>query len=283
MGLTYPLITISTHAQTTKSVKSAKEDEKLQDRSRKTMLEVLKKIWKSDGFKGLYSGMESATIGIGLTNFIYYYFYELTKKIMIKRTGKTRLSTYQSMIIGMIAGCITVIGTNPVWVANTRLTVMHKEHRNANTLQIIFTILKEKNGLKQLFNGVLPLLVLVINPIIQYSFFEQSKNWLVSSKRSITPLKAFFLGAIGKLLATGSTYPYITLKLRMHLHKEDDKRTMVQLIKEIYQTEGISGFYNGMSVKLTQSILTALFLFYFKEELVNINFKLYKRLQKTSV
>lgn len=33
--------------------------------------------------------------------------------------------------------------------------------------------------------------------------------------------------------------------------------------------EGISSFYSGMSVKLSQSILSAAFLFFFKEELVS--------------
>ena len=56
-----------------------------------------------------------------------------------------------------------------------------------------------------------PALVLVVNPIIQYTVFEQLlakvKQW-----RKGQPLSAwdfFWLGAVSKLAATGSTYPYM--------------------------------------------------------------------------
>ena len=76
--------------------------------------------------------------------------------------------------------------------------------------------LLHQEGPKALFAGVLPALVLVINPILQYTFFEQLKI-VLERRRRVTPKDAFYLGAIGKLLATTITYPYITVKSRMHV------------------------------------------------------------------
>jgi len=61
MALTYPLITLSTRAQ----VESKK--------TQMSTLEAVKKIIDTEGVSGLFSGLDSALFGIGVTNFVYYY------------------------------------------------------------------------------------------------------------------------------------------------------------------------------------------------------------------
>lgn len=284
MIVTYPLVTLSTLAQTTKKKKE-------EDSKKTSSVEATKQILKEKGILGLYLGLELALYGITLSQFIYYYFYELTlnvflkanKAALLKRRG---LSTFQSIITGAIAGAITVVGTNPFWVANTRMMTKAKEHGklSGSTIKAILEIV-EQDGLGTLFAGVFPALVLVVNPIIQYTIFEQIKNIIVAANgiKSFTGSKAFFIGAFGKLVATTLTYPYITLKSRMHvkkkqlLEKSDDKEvklSMVQEIQKIVSDEGLEGLYRGLGIKLFQSITTAAFLFYFKEELLSGSIKL---------
>ncbi|KAF3992315.1 hypothetical protein FT663_01152 [Candidozyma haemuli var. vulneris] len=293
MIVTYPLVTLSTLAQTTKKKKE-------EDAKKTSSVEATKQILKEKGVLGLYSGLESALYGITLSQFIYYYFYELTSNVFLKanRAGKLKrggLSTVQSIITGAIAGAITVIGTNPFWVANTRMMTKAKEHGNSSgsTIKAILEIV-EQDGLGTLFAGVFPALVLVINPIIQYTIFEQIKNIIVAANgvKSFTGIKAFFIGAFGKLVATTLTYPYITLKSRMHVKKkqlsektgdEEVKLSMVQEIQKIVSDEGLEGLYRGLGIKLFQSITTAAFLFYFKEELLTGSVKLVSILRGTQV
>ncbi|CAK9439466.1 uncharacterized protein LODBEIA_P35730 [Lodderomyces beijingensis] len=310
MIVTYPLVTLSTLAQTQAKKKEEKLKQspelakKLQDANCQQRLlyaiknssSVLaaKEIISEKGVLGLYSGLESALYGIMLTNFIYYYFYELVSNLFLKanRTaGRKRagLSTLQSIITGAIAGAVTCVGSNPFWVANTRMMTEKKKKgegkvSNSTFKQIIEII--ENDGVGTLFAGVLPALVLVINPIIQYTIFEQIKNVIIANGgvKSFTAVKAFFIGAFGKLIATSLTYPYITLKSRMHIRKKvleaDEKGekvselSMYQEIKKIIHEEGLEGLYGGLAVKLSQSILTAAFLFYFKEELLTGSIKL---------
>lgn len=315
MIVTYPLVTLSTLAQTTeKKKKDAAEKpevvEKKKEEFKFTQLhlkianfivnsssyQAAQEIIRQKGPLGLYSGLESALYGITLTNFIYYYFYEFTSNIFLKanqstlRKGKG-LSTFQSIITGAIAGAITCVGSNPFWVANTRMMTAKKtdEQFTNSTFKAIFHII-ETDGVATLFAGVLPALVLVINPIIQYTIFEQIKNIIIASngKQSFTAIKAFFIGAFGKLISTSLTYPYITLKSRMHVKKkkivsskdnsiqnaDDVQLSMYQEIKKIIREEGLEGLYRGLTVKLVQSISTAAFLFYFKEELLTGSVKL---------
>lgn len=303
MIVTYPLVTLSTLAQTTRKKKEQKEVEAKTVEAKEYHYKIVNKIVQSSSYQaakeiiekkgvlGLYGGLESALYGITLTNFIYYYFYELTSNVFLKanmataRRGKG-LSTVQSIITGAIAGALTCVGSNPFWVANTRMMTDRDKHAvdgkpaTASAFRTILDII-ENDGAGTLFAGVLPALVLVINPIIQYTIFEQVKNVIIANngKKSFTAIKAFFIGAFGKLIATGLTYPYITLKSRMHIKKkklskkvgedvDEIKLSMVQEIKKIIKEEGLEGLYGGLTVKLIQSITTAAFLFYFKEELL---------------
>lgn len=277
MVLTYPLITLSTRAQ----VESKKAESKF--------IDAVQRIVAREGISGLYSGINSALFGISVTNFVYYYWYEWTRgsfeKAAIKagRAGQ-KLTTIESMIAGAIAGSATVIITNPIWVVNTRVTTRRqseegdleagtKPSRPPTTIGTLMSLLKNE-GPQALFSGVLPALVLVMNPILQYTLFEQMKN-TVEKRRPMTPTIVFFLGALGKLFATSITYPYITVKSQMHVAAHSEKKEgMTEALRRVVRNEGYAGLYKGIGPKVTQSVLTAAFLFAFKDILYEQTLKL---------
>ena len=210
----------------------------------------------------MYAGLDSALFGISVTNFVYYYWYEWTRAGFEKaavNSGRAskRLTTVESMIAGAIAGSATVLLTNPIWVVNTRMTTRKKNKETdgsllsgakspkaPTTVGTLLALLKEE-GPQALFAGVVPALVLVVNPILQYTIFEQLKNVLEKKKR-ITPTVAFMLGALGKLFATSITYPYITVKSQMHVAGRDGgKEGMLQAMRRIINNEGYQGLYKG--------------------------------------
>lgn len=57
----------------------------------------------------------------------------------------------------------------------------------------------------------------------------------------------------------------VTVKSRMHVSKSNDKKGMIQALKDIVAREGWSGLYGGIGPKLAQSVITAAFLFAFKD------------------
>lgn len=309
MALTYPLITLSTRAQ----VESK--------RAETAFLAAVQKIVAREGISGLYSGLSSALFGISVTNFVYYYWYEWTRAFFEAAAVKAgraskKLTTAESMMAGALAGSATVILTNPIWVINTRMTTRkadadeekqtlpganfgaNKPPRKPTTIGTLLTLLKTE-GPQALFAGVVPALVLVINPILQYTLFEQMKN-SVEKKRRITPTVAFFLGALGKLFATSVTYPYITVKSQMHVARHGEKKEGVfEALGRVVKEEGYAGLYKGepppytlfplicapadhktdnpvigIGPKVTQSVITAAFLFAFKDVLYEQTIKL---------
>ncbi|SPQ20586.1 8d3ff15f-8175-4cc3-972d-bbaad7142b78 [Thermothielavioides terrestris] len=298
MALTYPLITLSTRAQ----VESK--------RAETAFLAAVHNIVAREGISGLYSGLSSALFGISVTNFVYYYWYEWTRAFFeaaAARAGRAskKLTTVESMIAGAIAGSATVILTNPIWVVNTRMTARkntsgadeadaaeqglagpgadgRKKSGKPSTVGTLLSLLRTE-GPRALFAGVVPALVLVINPILQYTLFEQLKN-MVEKRRRVTPTVAFFLGALGKLFATTVTYPYITVKSQMHVAKAGEKKEGVtEAIRRVVREEGYAGLYKGIGPKVTQSVLTAAFLFAFKDVLYEYSVRLRSSVAKKAV
>ena len=217
-----------------------------------------------EGVSGLYAGLDSAVFGISVTNFVYYYWYEWTRGFFEQAALKAgrasrKLTTVESMMAGALAGSATVILTNPIWVINTRMTTrrQHLEEEkgagepgaakkpNPTTLGTLLSLLRDE-GPQALFRGVVPALVLVINPILQYTLFEQMKNaWERRRKTNITPGVAFLLGALGKLFATSITYPYITVKSQMHVAGNGKREGMSEAISRVIREEGYKGLYKG--------------------------------------
>ncbi|KAK0190966.1 mitochondrial carrier domain-containing protein [Armillaria mellea] len=273
MSATYPLIFLSTRA----AVETRTES--------KPVVQAVLDILKREGITGLYSGLNSSLLGIAVTNGVYYYFYERSRGAILKsRVGGKGLSTIESIITGLIAGSATTIISNPIWVVQTSQAVRTLNEGSSNAsgrpkrpgfMETVRGILA-KDGIRAFWRGIGPALVLVMNPVIQYTVFEQLKNTLIARRTAKLRLAGavaatailsdwdfFFLGAISKLIATASTYPYIVIKSRMqagHSSALGYKSTLDGLLT-ILQEESIHGLYKGVGSKLTQSVLTAAILF----------------------
>lgn len=96
------------------------------------------------------------------------------------------------MMAGAVAGSMTAFITNPIWVVNTRQTVRvlrpqsgpqpTTKSRRMGFLQTILHILKT-DGPLAFFRGLGPALILVINPILQYTVSSLPFNQPIVSPR----------------------------------------------------------------------------------------------------
>lgn len=242
---------------------------------------------------------------LGWITSVYYFFFEKCRESILQSKAKVAaaaatsatatianggaLSTFESILAGVIAGTATTVSTNPIWIVNTRQTVRvgvadpsaaakAAATKRLGFLQTMQKIVREEGPLA-LWKGLGPALVLVINPVLQYTAFEQLKNWVVKTrlaranggKVSLSDWDFFWLGALSKLFATGLTYPQIVIKSRQHAGSSKGASTNIwTAMTEIVQKEGIAGLYRGITSKLLQSVLTAAILFLAKERVFNI-------------
>ncbi|GLT92998.1 hypothetical protein SLE2022_108060 [Rubroshorea leprosula] len=300
--ITYPLQTVNTRQQTERDLK--KEKRKL------GTIEEMLRVVKHEGWERLYGGLTPSLVGTAASQGVYYYFYQIFRNkaeataLERKRRGigDGSVGMFSSLVVAALAGCVNVLLTNPIWVVVTRMQTHTKISKKSlsnqplpapdetvlsivdplpyGTSHVIQEVYDEA-GFWGFWKGVVPTLIMVSNPSIQFMLYETMLKKL-KKKRSlhkqgnngVTALEIFLLGALAKLGATVVTYPLLVVKARLQAKQitTGDRRHHYKgtsdAILKMTRYEGFSGFYKGMSTKIVQSVLAAAVLFMVKEELV---------------
>ena len=238
-------------------------------------MEVLRSILKEEGFMSLYKGLKMALLGIIASYGIYFWWYRFLKNKFTLFLKRDKFTSAEITIITALAGSISSIFANPIWMLNTRLINMRKEDANVTEIQLIRQIWKNE-GVGAFFKGVIPNLVLVLNPIINFVVYEMLKKPVLKKygKEKLIPFSAIFLiSSIGKILATFATYPILTLRTRLQANEKKVEGSMTaqfQRICEQIHDLGLSGLYFGIEAKLLQTVLYNAFLMMTYERLRTI-------------
>nr|CAB3501319.1 unnamed protein product [Digitaria exilis] len=299
--LTYPLQTVNARQQTERDPsKPAFKD----GAARQLYLVV-----KNEGWERLYGGLMPSLVGTAASQGVYYYFYQIFRnRAEAKALERSRrglgdgsVGMLQSLTVAALSGCVNVLLTNPIWVAVTRM----QTHRKANKQQspqgltcaldkaleasttentpykTIDVELYKEAGVFGFWKGVIPALIMVSNPAIQFMLYETLLKKLKKRRASnlkgadgLSALEIFLLGAVAKLGATVVTYPLLVVKARLQAKQriDDDKRHRYKgtfdALTKLVQHEGLTGMYKGMGTKIVQSVFASALLFMIKEELV---------------
>ncbi|KAF8048948.1 hypothetical protein N665_2346s0004 [Sinapis alba] len=294
--LTYPLQTVNTRQQTERDLK--REKKKL------GTFQHMSQVVKQEGWGRLYGGLAPSLVGTAASQGVYYYFYQVFRnqveaaalKQKKKGLGDGSVGMFSSLLVAALAGSVNVLMTNPIWVIVTRMQTHKKmpkglqtvpespsalvpvEPRPYGTFNTIREIYDEA-GVTGFWKGVIPTLIMVCNPAMQFMLYETmlsklKKKRALKGSTNVTALETFLLGAVAKLGATVTTYPLLVVKSRLQAKQvtTGDKRqhykgTLDAILKMI-RYEGLHGFYKGMSTKIVQSVFAAAVLFMIKEELV---------------
>lgn len=119
------------------------------------------------------------------------------------------------MLITALAGIMSSIFANPIWMLNTRLAIQKNDANKKGAMDLITHIL-DKEGVGAFFKGVLPNLILVINPIINFVVYEYLKGLSLKfykTEKDISVKAIFLMSSIGKIMATFATYPILTVRV----------------------------------------------------------------------
>lgn len=111
--------------------------------------------------------------------------------------------------------------------------------------KIIKKIYKEEGGLRAFFTGLIPAYVLLINPIINYTFYEELKNLLARDKSNPNGIWIVIAALISKAAATFVTYPMLAIKSRLMANASDGKKGIVGTILEMWKEGQMGAFYRG--------------------------------------
>lgn len=173
MIVAYPLDNLRTRLQVSKRESSL------------GVFSALDDLLKKEGWKGLYAGLRSALIGVGVSWAVYYYFYAFFRAYCQRKMGKNiTKSTVANLAIAFAAGSLSAVATNPIWVVNTRQKLRQNKNENESFFQSLMNLAKEE-GISGLSSGLSASLVLVANPAIQFAVYEQLRSTLALHKSKI--------------------------------------------------------------------------------------------------
>ncbi|KAF7137496.1 hypothetical protein RHSIM_Rhsim07G0258700 [Rhododendron simsii] len=294
-------------------------------------------------YSGLKPSLFGTAASQGIYYYFYQVFKNKAEAIAVARRKKGRgdgtVGMLSWLVVAAFAGSLNVLLTNPIWVLVTRMQthtqaekkimeakrealLMEASERNfmGSTLQDKLAQLDSTKprayrtlhaarevyneaGIVGFWKGIIPTLIMVCNPSIQFMIYESSLKHLrakrASSKKvtsDVSALEVFLLGAVAKLGATVSTYPLLVVKSRLQAKQEIGGNMLLRYsgdvttsnilatfqwndnwswdagtldaIMTMFRYEGLPCFYKGMSTKIVQSVLAASVLFMVKEELV---------------
>ncbi|XP_037083269.1 peroxisomal membrane protein PMP34-like isoform X2 [Pollicipes pollicipes] len=276
MSLTYPLDTVRTRLQLEEGRRAA------------PTAVLLVQLARQEGITSLYRGIVPVIQSLFSSNFVYFYTFHGLKRLVVGEQ-----SAPKDLLMAMTAGCVNVLLTNPLWVANTRMKMegvaelservrgqaRPPASRRYRSLADGVRRIATEEGTGALYNGLTPSLMLTSNPAVQFVAYEAAKRYLERLKPGV-PLSAttvFVVGAACKALATIITYPLqmVQAKLRVGgLVLEDGTRELrvLRILLLLYRHGGLAGVFKGLEAKMLQTVLTAALMFVLYEKIARFVF-----------
>lgn len=275
--------TITTTTTTTRVLSSSSSSSSSQKRVHYTSVpDAIRKIYASEGFAALYSGLGSDTIATLTSNFVYFYVYMALRQRKEHRRSSGQLSTFQELFLGAEAGIISRFFTAPIHVVTTRQQVMGKDlQQQGNTgaagsgskgegvpkvsARSIIREIYAQDGITGFWAGYAPTVILSINPAITYFLFETIKKSILARQlkaahagsvspsksilaaaASLTSLQIFFISACSKAIASFLTYPLILTKTKLQTKVQDNDSPSAILEQGNVESQETKSF-NGIS------------------------------------
>ncbi|KAF5736837.1 peroxisomal adenine nucleotide carrier 1-like [Tripterygium wilfordii] len=243
----------------------------------------------------LYQGLGTKNLQSFISQFVYFYGYSLFKRLYMEKSGNKTIGTKANLIIGAAAGACTVIVTQPLDTASSKM-----QTSDFGKSKGLWSSLSEGTW-SEAFDGLSISLLLTSNPAIQYTVFDQLKRRLLekrlsgksgvdSSPEALSALSAFMLGAVSKCIATCLTYPAIRCKVMLQAAESDEngtnvaqqktKKTIPGVLYAIWKREGLLGFFKGLRAQILKTVLSSALLLMIKEKVTKTTWVLMLALRR---
>lgn len=138
-----------------------------------------------------------------------------------------------------------------------------------------------EEGIGSFFKGVLPAIIMTINPMIQYMIYETLRKSFLSNDGEISSSNIIWISLLSKLITTIATYPILTIKTLFQSNEKKSTREIINIILDMLENNGFSGLYKGITAKMAQTLINNMLTMLIYEKstsiirhlLVNVLFK----------
>lgn len=192
----------------------------------------------------------------------------------------SKLNANETALCGGFAGLTTRMAISPLDVVKIRLQVQPEPYtikgmlnskfrgnmKYSGVLQAFQAIVKEE-GVRGLFKGNVAAEYLYVTYGASQFYAYYYLDSYMKKQNQITPaLKPFISGMLAGSFATATTYPLDLLRTRFAMQGNTRVyNSIAHAVSDIYEKEGIRGFYRGLGPSITQ-IMPYMGLMFFSYE-----------------
>lgn len=238
----------------------------------KNQITLITEMIAQEGLYNVYKRFPAKGLQQGASRFCYYYVYAYFVRSMTNNQSG-RLGFWSNLVIGYIAGVLNTIPSNPLEIAAVKIM---KSPKRLSFIQVM-TDIYHTEGIAGFYRGWQLTFVTSLNPAIQNTVFDQIKLWWLRRKQRsvvgkngsgsaaataaaaalyLSGFESFWLGAFAKAIATVATFPFSRAKIMAsdgeQLSETDEN--VLQVLWKVYQTDGVSGLFQGLTPSLTKSV-----------------------------
>ncbi|MES1908575.1 MAG: hypothetical protein MHM6MM_001484 [Cercozoa sp. M6MM] len=208
-------------------------------------------VWKTVRAEGIgramYAGVGVSVLGSSTAWASFFLVFEALKRAMRGDTAE-RLSDAHHFVASLLAGVVTVVMTNPIWVLKTNLQL-----QKDNRFRGIFDTAKQlvhKGGVRSLYRGLTPSLLGVSHGAFKFMFYERLRYEVQqhTGREVLTDLETLAVTSVSKILASALTYPHQVLRTHMQRTSASGEHSgegLWSTAKRVWHVGGIRGLYRG--------------------------------------
>ncbi|KAJ1507481.1 hypothetical protein HMI55_000758 [Coelomomyces lativittatus] len=249
----------------------------------KSTMNGLAQIYHQEGHRGWYRGLSATIAGYLPSWATYFMVYEGSKHYFNPYFPST--STTNHILSAITAGITSTVLTNPFWVVKTRFMATVPP---IPSLRLAFKQIYMEEGFLAYYKGLATSLLGISHAAIQFPLYEIFKNLLselseappstlspshLPSPSTLIPSSTIFISScLSKMLATMVTYPHEVIRTRLHMQKDKHSLRYLSIrhcAMSIYQSEGLSAFYRGLSTNLLRTVPNSVITLYTYERVAH--------------
>jgi len=248
-----------------------------------SMVAYSQALYRTHGWQVFVRGMEFSALQSATEKALYFLSYETLKAAHANTTSGARLGTLTNLLLGCAAEWMHLPLSLPIDAWTTKIQTSASQQA---PLHILLTMMRDKNRML-VYKGLTAYYLLCLKPAIQYTVFEQVKTaWVAKrSVKALSAAEAFLLGMLARAIATVAVFPFLRAKVLMQTRNDNastadnasttanasttskTKHSLLDLLLQIYQTQGVKGLYQGLGPELTRGVFSAALMLMIKEQI----------------
>lgn len=210
--------------------------------SYRTTFNAIRTIYSSIGVRELYRGFPAGFAGSSMSWGLYFWLYNEWKGSIASLRGSPAPGPIDHWSSSILASMAVQTALCPLWVVK-----LNQQLGQVDRFWPGLTNLWQKEGLRGLYRGLIPGYWSSLHLALQFVLYEElrKETFLVSPT-----LNTIVATVLSKSFATIMTSPIEVVKVRLRSSNVSVNENIRGICRQIYQKEGIRGFYKGVGTAL---------------------------------